>query len=150
MDSLGTPLPIASPATTLPDLRARTARMAQEKSWIASAASLLPSSGAVFIDSGSTTMPLAELVPAHQELTVGTNSLPLAGAIVSAGGPTIKTLGARHFEGFAGLGEVALLTTDRGERGADVEKLRGVGLSVLVAGPEAPTAERGLFEDRGD
>src|SRR6185312_12049054 len=52
---------------------------AEEKTRIATATlQHLPTSGSVLIDAGSTTARLAELFPADRELTVYTNTLPIA------------------------------------------------------------------------
>jgi DeoR family fructose operon transcriptional repressor len=84
----------AEVAETVPDLDVRTGRMPLEKEWIAAtAAKLLPTTGAVFIDAGSTTLGLADHVPQRDELTIVTNSLPLAMVLAARGGPTVKTLG---------------------------------------------------------
>ena len=79
---------------TIPDLGARTGQMFAEKQWIAAAAAkLLPEFGAVFLDAGSTTLPMTPFVPQFADLTIVTNSLPLASALAVRGGPKVQTLG---------------------------------------------------------
>lgn len=79
---------------TVPDLGARTGQMLAEKQWIAAtAAKLLPEFGAVFLDAGSTTLPMTDFVPQFADLTIVTNSLPLASALAMRGGPKVQTLG---------------------------------------------------------
>ena len=81
-------------SNTIPDLGARTGQMFAEKQWIAAAAAkLLPEFGAVFLDAGSTTLPMTPFVPQFADLTIVTNSLPLASALAVRGGPKVQTLG---------------------------------------------------------
>lgn len=62
-----------------PRLSVRREHHAEEKSRIAAAAlEELPEEGAVLFDSGSTPEALARIVPSDRELTVVTNSLPIA------------------------------------------------------------------------
>jgi len=69
---------------------------AAEKDAIAAAAlHELPSGGAVFIDAGSTTLRLAELIPADLELTAVTHSLPVATALAAKPAITVHLLGGQ-------------------------------------------------------
>lgn len=77
-----------------PTLRALT--RPDEKRRIATRAlAELPPSGAVIIDSGTTTGQLADLVPAHSDLTVITNSLQIAQSLLSRPKVTVLQLGGR-------------------------------------------------------
>ena len=67
-----------------------------EKARIAEAAlAHLPERGSVLIDAGSTTGQLVEMFPGDRELTVYTNALPLALALVNRPLLTVCTLGGR-------------------------------------------------------
>jgi DeoR family fructose operon transcriptional repressor len=78
-----------------PDVRART-EYAGEKDRIAKAAlPYLSRAGSIFLDAGSTISRLAELIPGDRELTVFTNTLPIALTLVSKPNITVHTLGGR-------------------------------------------------------
>ncbi len=69
---------------------------AAEKTRIARAAlAYLPANGSILIDAGSTTAQLAELLPGDVDLTVYTNTLSVALALVNRPRLTIFTLGGR-------------------------------------------------------
>jgi len=79
-----------------PDLPTRDGVMEEEKSRIAEAAlKEVPDEGAILLDAGSTTYRLAELLPTGRELTVITNSLPIAQLLAGQPGLTVITLGGR-------------------------------------------------------
>lgn len=74
----------------------RSMAMAAEKERIAKAAlDYLPREGAVLIDSGTTTAQFAEIVPDDRELTVVTNSLPIALTLSTRPQLTVLTVGGR-------------------------------------------------------
>jgi DeoR family fructose operon transcriptional repressor len=78
-----------------PAVEART-ELTSEKSRIAKAAlAQLPEQGSVLIDAGSTTAKLVELFPGDRELTVYTNTLSLAVALLTRPKLTVMTLGGR-------------------------------------------------------
>jgi DeoR family fructose operon transcriptional repressor len=78
-----------------PDVSARTG-FSEEKGRIAKAAlPHLERAGSVFIDAGSTTSRLAELIPADRALTVFTNTLSIALTLVAKPNVTVYTLGGR-------------------------------------------------------
>ncbi|MBV6760209.1 DeoR/GlpR family DNA-binding transcription regulator [Rhodococcus opacus] len=78
-----------------PAVEART-EFTTEKTRIAKAAlAHLPTQGSVLIDAGSTTSQLVELFPGDRELTVYTNTLPLAVALLTRPLLTVFTLGGR-------------------------------------------------------
>ena len=67
-----------------PTLMVRGERFSAEKERIGRAATaLLPDGGSVLIDSGTTAMALARLLPQDRALTVVTNSIPAAGLLLS-------------------------------------------------------------------
>lgn len=78
-----------------PDVSARIEH-AEEKRRIAGAAvAHLPRTGTILIDAGSTTSRLADLIPPDRRLTVFTNTLPIALALVGRPNLTVHTLGGR-------------------------------------------------------
>ncbi|MGC0367162.1 DeoR family fructose operon transcriptional repressor [Rhodococcus sp. 27YEA15] len=78
-----------------PAVEART-EFTTEKTRIAKAAlAHLPEQGSVLIDAGSTTSQLVEIFPGDRELTVYTNTLPLAVALLNRPMLTVITLGGR-------------------------------------------------------
>ncbi|MGW0827666.1 DeoR/GlpR family DNA-binding transcription regulator [Streptomyces sp. NPDC002845] len=79
-----------------PDLPTRGGFMEAEKKRIAEAAlEEVPDEGVILLDAGSTTSRLAELLPLERELTVITNSLPIAQLLVEQRHLTVITLGGR-------------------------------------------------------
>lgn len=79
-----------------PDMSRRGDTMGTEKERIAKAAlALLPAEGAIFIESGSTTGRLAELLPAENSLTVVTNSVAIALTLTRWPELTVMTVGGR-------------------------------------------------------
>jgi DeoR family fructose operon transcriptional repressor len=78
-----------------PDVSARI-QYAEEKRRIAKAAvAHLPQTGTILIDAGSTTGRLADLIPPDRQLTVFTNTLPVALALARKANITVHTLGGR-------------------------------------------------------
>lgn len=88
----------AVPVTSLsyePAVETRT-EFRSEKTRIAKAAlAHLPDRGSVLIDAGSTTAELVEIFPGDRELTVYTNTLPLALQLLTRPLLTVYTLGGR-------------------------------------------------------
>ena len=79
-----------------PVLELRSQVLVEEKRRIAAAAlAELPTEGAVLLDAGSTTQLLAEAVPLDRELTVVTNSLPVATALSEHRSVTLLMTGGR-------------------------------------------------------
>ncbi len=78
-----------------PAVSARTEFMDEKRRIARAALDELPRSGAVLIDNGTTTMCLAEVFPADRDLTVFTNSLPLALSLAGRPRLTVHTLGGR-------------------------------------------------------
>jgi DeoR family fructose operon transcriptional repressor len=79
-----------------PGLATRDAVLTTEKERIAKAAvELVPGEGSILLDSGTTTARLAEALPIERELTVVTNSLPIAMKLSSRPNVTILFLGGR-------------------------------------------------------
>lgn len=79
-----------------PTLTARGERFASEKDRIARAAvDLLPDGGSILLDSGTTTMALCQLLPADRDLTVVTNSIPVASLLGAKPSVDFYLLGGR-------------------------------------------------------
>jgi DeoR family fructose operon transcriptional repressor len=106
----------------------------EEKTRIAKAAlAHLPASGAVLLDAGSTTARLAELFPSDRELTVYTNTLPIALTLISRPQLTVVTLGGR----------VRPLTLAEVDDWA-ARALAEINVDVAFLGANAISVERGL------
>lgn len=79
-----------------PELHLRDSVLTEEKERIAKAAlAELPEEGAVLLDAGSTTGRLAAQLPTDRELTVVTNSLPIAATLSSRANITLLVIGGR-------------------------------------------------------
>jgi len=79
-----------------PALAARDAVLPAEKERIAKAAlAELPPEGAILLDAGTTVGRLAEYLPNDRELTVVTNSLPIATLLAGRSNVTVLALGGR-------------------------------------------------------
>src|SRR5918992_5701903 len=79
-----------------PGLATRDAVMTAEKERIAKAAlEELPPEGAILLDAGTTTARLADALPSDYDLTVVTNSLPIAMKLSSRPNLTLLFLGGR-------------------------------------------------------
>lgn len=79
-----------------PGLADRETRLVEEKQRIALAAlSELPDEGTVLLDAGTTTAALARLIPADRELTVVTNGITVAIALLNHPNVTVYLLGGR-------------------------------------------------------
>ncbi|WP_349878129.1 DeoR/GlpR family DNA-binding transcription regulator [Micromonospora sp. HUAS YX12] len=106
----------------------------EEKTRIAAAAlAHLPAAGAVLIDAGSTTARLAEMFPSDRELTVYTNTLPIALALIDRPLLTVVTLGGR----------VRPLTLAEVDDWA-ARALAEINVDVAFLGANAISVERGL------
>jgi DeoR family fructose operon transcriptional repressor len=79
-----------------PTVAARADRFVAEKERIAKAAlAFVPDEGTLLIDAGTTTAHLADLLPRDRELTVVTNSLPVATTLVTSPNLHLYFLGGR-------------------------------------------------------
>jgi len=79
-----------------PEVAQRDQTNAAEKDAIARAAlDLVPDRGSILLDAGTTTSRLATLLPADRELTVITNSIPVASILATRPGVTLHVLGGR-------------------------------------------------------
>jgi DeoR family fructose operon transcriptional repressor len=77
-------------------LEDRKVSMTAEKERIAKAAlAALPERGTVLLDAGTTTAALADVLPGDRDLTVVTNSVPIAGRLVANAGLITMLIGGR-------------------------------------------------------
>lgn len=117
-----------------PALSVREAVNTEEKTRIAEAAlAFLPEEGAIALDAGSSTFRLAELLPVGRELTVVTNSLPIASLLAARKELTVHLVGGR-------VRGRTLATVDS----AAVDYLRSVFVDVAFLGTNGLSVERGL------
>lgn len=107
---------------------------AKEKQRIARAAlDHLPAAGSVLLDAGSTITKLAEMFPGDRQLTVFTNTLPIALALVTRPNLTVYTIGGR-------LRGRTLATVE----GWATQALAEINADVAFLGTNAISVGRGL------
>lgn len=117
-----------------PTLETRLALHSSEKRRIAEhAVTLVPNHGSVLFDSGTTTLGIAQRLPAGRELRVVTNSVVIASALAGRSDVTLHLLGGRV----------------RTRTGAAVgswgaEALRNVHIDLAYIGANGISAARGL------
>ncbi|PFG19248.1 DeoR/GlpR family DNA-binding transcription regulator [Serinibacter salmoneus] len=115
-----------------PSLERRMTRAHEEKMRIAARAlEELPDGGTILLDSGSTTVALAQALPADSDLTVVTNSVAIASllyeradtSLVILGGPVRRRTGAAVGSwGRAALEDIYVDVAFLGANGLDVER----------------------------
>ena len=117
-----------------PGVETRTERYVAEKERIAKAAlPHLPDEGTILLDAGTTTLRLAELIPRDHELTIVTNSLPIATMVAQHPSLSLYLLGGR-VRGRT-LAAVGAWVTDA---------LSDVFVDVAFMGTNGLSVERGL------
>lgn len=122
------------PRVAVPELRVREGQNADEKRRIAALAALeVPERGAIIIDSGSTSFQLAELLDRERDLTVFTNSIPIAQSLARTERPRIVLLGGT-------LRRRTLAMVDE----TSVEQVRDLAVDVLFFGCDGMSPERGF------
>ena len=116
-----------------PGVETRT-EYSTEKTRIAQAAlAHLPNEGSVLIDAGSTTAKLVEMLPGDRELTVYTNTIPLAISLLTRPRLTVFTLGGRlRNKTFAEVGDWT------------VRALAEINVDVAFLGTNGISMARGL------
>jgi DeoR family fructose operon transcriptional repressor len=113
---------------------ARDSLLSVEKDRIAQAAlEELPPHGAILLDAGTTTARLADAIPGDRELTVATNSLPIALALATRPAVTVLVVGGR-------VRGRTLATVDEWA----LRPLAVTFVDVAFVGASGITAERGL------
>ncbi|MGB7964294.1 MAG: DeoR/GlpR family DNA-binding transcription regulator [Propionicimonas sp.] len=117
-----------------PALSVRENVHTKEKGLIAEAAlAFLPQEGAIALDAGSSTFRLAEILPADRELTVVTDSLPIASLLGVRKELTVQMVGGR-------VRGRTLATVGH----STVEYLHSVYVDVAFVGTNGFSVERGL------
>jgi DeoR family fructose operon transcriptional repressor len=116
-----------------PPVAARTEFAAAKQRIARAALAHLPDEGSLLLDAGSTTSKLADLLPSDRSLTVFTNTLPIALALLGRPNLTVHTLGGRL----------------RGPTSAEVgpwadRALRELNVDVAFLGTNGISLERGL------
>jgi DeoR family fructose operon transcriptional repressor len=116
-----------------PQIDQRT-EFAEEKRAIAEAAlQFLPDSGALFLESGSTSMLVAQSLPLGRDYVVFTNSLPIATLLAQRTELTVMTLGGRVRP--VTLGEVDSIA---------IRSLQEINVDVAFLGTNGVSARHGL------
>jgi DeoR family fructose operon transcriptional repressor len=117
-----------------PALGTRSEVLTNEKERIAKAAlAELPSEGAVLLDAGTTTARIADLMPSDKELTIVTNSVPIALTLSVRPNLQVLVTGGRvRSRTLAGVGDWA------------VSALAGIRVDVAFLGANGISAEHGL------
>jgi DeoR family transcriptional regulator, fructose operon transcriptional repressor len=117
-----------------PTLAVREVAQTEQKARIARAAlELLPTTGAIALDGGSTIHRFAEILPADSSLTVITNNLAVALPLAEHRGLTVHIVGGRLRGG-------TLTTVDE----VALAYLGGVGVDVVFLGTNGFSLTRGL------
>ena len=117
-----------------PALGTRSEVLTNEKERIAKAAlAELPSEGAVLLDAGTTTARIADLMPSDKELTIVTNSVPIALTLSVRPNLQVLVTGGRvRSRTLAGVGDWA------------VSALSGIRVDVAFLGANGISPEHGL------
>lgn len=120
--------------TPVPDVSARTDIMAGAKRAIGRlAATQLPEKGTILIDAGTTTAQLAASIPQNRELTIITNAIPIAEAMVKQPLLSVHLLGGR-------LRPTTLATVDHWA----LEQLESIDVDVAFMGTYGVSLTRGF------
>lgn len=116
-----------------PAVSARRSNEEEKRRIARTALAELPREGAVFLDAGSTTTILAEMFPADRDLTVFTNTLTIALALVNRPRLSVHTLGGRvRARTFAEVDNWA------------IRALSEIRVDVAFLGTNSISSERGL------
>lgn len=128
----GGAVPVES-ASFEPLVSARTHMAAEKKRIAAAALAFLPDRGAVLFDSGTTTEALATMMPTGSSLTVITNALPVASALMAHPALTVHMVGGR-------IRNTTMAAVDSWA----LRDLREVRADVAFVGTNAFSVEHGL------
>jgi DeoR family transcriptional regulator, fructose operon transcriptional repressor len=119
---------------SVPALQVREGQNVEEKRRIGMAAAReVPERGAVIIDSGSTAAHLADAFPRDRDLTVITNSIPIASSLASTEWPRVVVLGGT-------LRRRTMAMVDE----AGVDALADITVDVLFVGCDGMSVGRGF------
>ena len=126
------------PSRAEPPVADRDVRLAQKSSIARRALRFVPDGGSLLLDAGSTTLRLAEMLPAERGLVVYTNSWPV-GAALHERGIEVVALGGRIRP--VTMASVGLLTG---------QALATVNVDVAFLGTNALSFDRGLTTPDAD
>lgn len=126
------------PSRAEPHVADRGVRLAQKSSIARRALRFVPDGGSLLLDAGSTTLRLAEMLPADRGLVVYTNSWPV-GAALHERGIDVVALGGRIRP--VTMASVGMLTG---------QALAGVNVDVAFLGTNALSFDRGLTTPDAD
>jgi len=110
-------------------------QVAEKKRIGVTAAERVSDGEAIILDSSTTTLAIAHNLKAHRDLTIITNSLPIAQEMLDASGITIIMLGGRVRRDTASIVEVD-----------DLERIRGLNIQAGFFGAHGITVEEGLTD----
>ena len=129
----GGAIPIERSAIELPVAERNTVNIEAKEAIARAALAELPEGGSILLDAGTSTIRLAEMLPANLGLTVVTNSIPIAAALIGREGIDLHVLGG-HVR-TATLAAVGPWTWD---------SLGSLSVDVAFIGANGITLERGI------
>jgi DeoR family fructose operon transcriptional repressor len=115
-----------------PNVTSRTERAEQKLAIARHALRFVPDGGTVLLDAGSTTLRLAESMPAAREIVVYTNAVPVLTTLLQRGIAAVGLGGRVRRETMAGVGPLT------------VAALAGINVDVAFLGTNALSFSRGL------
>lgn len=129
-----------------PSINERTTMAAEKKRIATAAAELLPPSGAVLFDSGTTTAALAANLPRESSLVAVTNSLPIALELMVYPQLTVHMLGGQIRSGYVGYGRLVGAAPTAGH--ADRHRVRRYQRLLAEPRPQCTGCSRSRSQGR--
>jgi DeoR family fructose operon transcriptional repressor len=121
-----------------PNVATRTEQAAEKSAIARHALRFVPDGGSLLLDAGTTTLRLAELLPADRELVVYTNAIPVLSTLVRRGIAAVGLGGRVRPETMAAVGPLA------------VAALASINVDVAFLGTNALSLRRGLTTPDAD
>jgi DeoR family fructose operon transcriptional repressor len=121
-----------------PSVTTRTEHAAQKAAIARHALRFVPRGGTLLLDAGSTTLRLAELLPADADLVVYTNAIPVLTTLLHRGITVVGLGGQVRPETMAAVGPMT------------IEALAGINVDVAFLGTNALSFHRGLTTPDAD
>jgi DeoR family transcriptional regulator, fructose operon transcriptional repressor len=121
-----------------PNVATRTEQAAEKSAIARHALRFVPDGGSLLLDAGTTTLRLAELLPADRELVVYTNAIPVLSTLVRRGIAAVGLGGRVRPETMAAVGPLAVST------------LATINVDVAFLGTNALSFRRGLTTPDAD
>jgi DeoR family fructose operon transcriptional repressor len=121
-----------------PNVARRTEQAAQKSAIARHALRFVPDGGSLLLDAGTTTLRLAELLPADSELVVYTNAIPVLSTLVRRGIAAVGLGGRVRTETMAAVGPLA------------ISALATINVDVAFLGTNALSFRRGLTTPDAD